>query len=459
MANAGLRRGGADMTQGDIFRHLLVFAIPLLLGDVFQQMYNMVDTWVVGNFVNDEAFSAVGSVTPIVNLLIRTFMGFSTGASVVVAQYYGAKNREKVHDAVHTAVALTAVLSLAFTALGLTLVPFLLRLMKTPADVFPESQTYLTIFIAGLSGMLFYNMGSAILRAVGDSRRPFYYLVTAAVLNVVLDLVFVIGFGMGVEGVAWATVIAQGVSAILTAATLLRTSTWVRVVPRDIRFSGHIMQQVLRVGIPGALQMAITAFSNVFVQSYINQFGKFVMGGWTAYHKMEQLLFLFMQSLSHAATTFVGQNLGKGQEERAKEGVKIALRMSIAATAVCGVVVMAFAPQFVSFFNSTPEVIHYGTLLLRVQTPFMVACCANQIYAAALRGAGNSKIPMYVMLCSFVFFRQIYLFVMSNFIANKLLPLAMGYPAGWVLCTILITYYYKHTPLLKTRLVAEENKG
>ena len=272
-------RSGVDMTEGNITGHLIRFALPLLAGNIFQQLYNMVDTWVVGNFVSNEAFSAVGTVGPIVNMLIGCFLGFSSGAGVVISQYYGARRTERVHDAVHTALVLTVILCAVFTALGIGFTPLMLRLMNTPAEVFPESSAYLTIYFGGISGLLIYNMGSGILRAVGDSRRPFYFLVVSAVLNTALDLLFVLRFGMGVEGVAWATVIAQAVSALLVIVVLLRTQQAVRLIPRDLRIHLPVLRQIIRVGVPSALQMAITAFSNVFVQSYINSFGADCMGG------------------------------------------------------------------------------------------------------------------------------------------------------------------------------------
>jgi putative MATE family efflux protein len=449
------RQYDVDMTQGSVFHHLLMFSLPLLVGNIFQQLYNTVDTWVVGNFVSNEAFSAVGTVSPIINMLIGAFTGLASGAGVVISQYYGAKDEQKVHDAVHTAIMLTAILTVVFTALGIAMTPMMLRLMKTPADVMPESMTYLTIYFAGMVGLLFYNMGAGILRAVGDSRRPFYYLVVAAVLNTILDLVFVIVFDMGVSGVAYATIIAQAISAILTMLTLMRSEGCIRVVVRDVKLHRQMLKQSIDIGIPAALQMAVTAFSNVFVQSYINQFGANCMSGWTAYTKMDQLIFLPMQSLALAATTFVGQNLGVGHVRRAKHGIRTALWMAMIVTIVVSALVMLFAPFLVAFFNNKPEVISYGTLFLRWLTPFYVLCCINQVYSGALRGAGDSRTPMVLMLLSFVVFRQIYLFVMARFIANEILPLAMGYPAGWLVCSVLTLLYYRRADLGASRLVQD----
>lgn len=446
-----------DMTEGNVFRHLLYFAFPLLIGNLFQQMYNMVDTWVVGKFVGDAAFSAVGTVTPIINMLIGSFTGLASGAGVVISQYYGAHRDDKVSDAVHTSILLTIIMTVIFTAVGVLMTPTMLRFMKTPDEVFPESSAYLTIYFSGMAGLMFYNMGAGILRAVGDSKRPFYFLVTAAIINTVLDLVLVIRFDMGVRGVAYATIIAQAISAILTVTTLMRVKSSIHLDLRKLKMDFALLGQIIRVGIPAALQMAVTAFSNVFVQSYINQFGKSCMGGWTAYTKVDQLLFLPMQSLSLAATTFVGQNLGSGQPDRARKGVRTSFLMAVTVTIVISAVVVITAPWLVAFFidkDKSPEVVEYGALFLRRLTPFYVICCVNQVYAAALRGAGNTRAPMLIMLGSFVVFRQAYLFVVSNFISNTILPLAMGYPAGWFVCSILTLTYYHRVHLSSTSLVA-----
>ena len=448
-------RYDVDMTQGSTTGHLIRFALPLLAGNLFQQLYNMVDTWVVGNFVSNEAFSAVGTVGPIINMLIGFFMGLSSGAGVVISQYYGAHRPEKVQDTVHTAMVLTLVLCAAFTALGLALIPAMLDLMNTPAEVLPESTAYLSIYFSGITGLLIYNMGSGILRAVGDSRRPFYFLVVSAVLNTGLDLLFVIRFHMGVAGVAWATIIAQAVSAVLVLAVLMRTDSCVRVELRRLRVHWDMLKKIVSVGIPAALQMAITAFSNVFVQGYINHFGADCMSGWTAYTKIDQLVILPVQSLSMASTTFVGQNLGVGNVARAKGGVRRALLLSFAVTAVLLVPVLLLAPGLTSFFNSKAEVVSYGALLLRLLSPFYFFFCINQIYSGALRGAGNSRMPMFIMLGSFVVFRQIYLYVMANYISNEIVPIALSYPAGWFVCSAATLLYYTHCKFDHYRLVED----
>ena len=446
-----------DMTQGNITRHIISFALPLLIGNVFQQLYNTVDTWVVGNFVSNEAFSAVGTVGPIINMLIGFFMGLSSGAGVVISQYYGARRYEEVQKTVHTAIVMTLVIGVVFTGVGIAMIPYMLQLMKTPTEVIPESTAYLTIYFSGILGLMLYNIGAGILRAVGDSKRPFYFLVVCAVMNTILDLVFVLYFNMGVEGVALATILSQSVSALLIMITLMRSDSCIKLQIRSLKIHWSMLGKIFRVGIPAALQMAITSFSNIFVQSYINYFGADAMSGWTAYSKVDQLLFLPMQSIALASTTFVGQNLGRNQVDRAREGVRKALTIALASTAVMMVPVLAFSGPIVSFFNSKEEVIRYGTVLLRWLSPFYLLCCFNQIYSGALRGAGNSRAPMIIMLGSFVAFRQVYLFAMSR-IWNEIIPIAMGYPAGWLLCSSITAVYFHKVKLGKNRLVEDSKE-
>ena len=446
------KKRDVDMTEGNILRHIILFALPLLMGNLFQQLYNTVDTWVVGNFVNNEAYSAVGTVGPIINMLIGFFMGLSSGAGVVISQYYGAQQYEKVQETVHTAILMTLGLGVLFTVIGIAMIPLMLNLINMPEAVIGEATTYLTIYFAGILGLMLYNIGSGILRAVGDSQRPFYFLVVCAVLNTVLDLLFVLVLHMGVAGVALATILSQSVSAVLVLITLMRSEGCIRLELKKLKIHMPMLKKIFKVGIPAALQMAITGFSNIFVQSYINFFGENCMSGWTTYSKVDQLLFLPMQSIALASTTFVGQNLGKNQVQRAKKGVTVSMLIAVASTLVLMVPVILFAPQIVAFFNSEPAVVEYGAMLLRWLSPFYVLCCFNQIYSGALRGAGNTRAPMIIMLTSFVVFRQVYLFAMSR-ICNEIIPIGMSYPAGWLLCSLLTVIYYRKVQLSKSRLV------
>jgi putative MATE family efflux protein len=441
------------MTQGNITKHIFYFALPLLIGNLFQQLYNTVDTWVVGNYVSNEAYSAVGSVGPIINVLIGIFTGLAGGAGVVISQYYGAKKYDKVHDTVHTTILLTALFSILFTVIGVVFTPQMLDLMKTPDEVRKEASLYLMIYFSGVTGLLFYNMGSGILRAVGDSTHPFYYLVISALTNTVLDLVFVLVFKMGVEGVAYATIIAQIVSAFLVVMRLLKSDNCIRLNVKELKFVFPILKKIFALGIPTAIQLGITAFSNVFVQSYINHFGGDFMSGWTSYAKIDQFMFLPMQSLSLAASTFVGQNLGIDDVKRARKGISIALILSLLSTFVLLIPIMIFARPLTAFFNDKPEVVEYSAMLLRWISPFYLLCCVNQILSGALRGAGNTKIPMLIMLFSFVLFRQAYLYIVANYISNTMLVIAFGYPAGWFVASALTALYYKYAKLSRTRVV------
>ena len=438
-----IRRQSMDMTEGSIARQLISFAFPLLIGNLFQQLYNTVDTWVVGNFVSDNAFAAVGSMGPIVNMFIGFFLGFATGAGALISQNFGAKNEDAIEKLVHTSIAATFAIGLIFTVSGHLLTPLLLDFAKIPEAVRPEAKTYLSIYFSGIMGLVFYNMGAAILRAVGDSKRPFYFLVVCAVMNTVLDLVFVLGFGMKVEGVAWATVISQAVSAILIVISLMRTKTCVRLQFRKLKVNWHLLGRIVSLGIPSALQVSITSFSNIFVQSYINFFGPNCMSGYTAYSKIDMLLFLPAQSVSMATTTFVGQNLGCGQVKRARQGVTASILISAGVTTALMIPVLIFSGDVVRIFTTQQDSIYYGPLFLRYITPFYILTCFTQVFASALRGAGNSRAPMVIMLSSYVAFRQVYLAIMST-VWNEVIPIAMGYPLGWILsCTIFIIYYYK----------------
>ena len=446
-----LRRQDVDMTQGNITRHILTFAMPLILGNLFQQMYNLVDTYVVGNYASNQAYAAVGSVGVIINIFIGLFSGFYSGAGVVISQHFGAHNTEKVRETVHTAAMSALILCPIFTAMGLLMTPYMLQWNKIPPNVLPEATTYLSIYFWGISGLMIYNMGAGILRAVGDSKRPFYYLVVCACMNAVLDIVFVAKLQMGVAGVALATVLSQCTSAVLVVIQLLKTTSAVRVTPRKLKIHFDCLKQIVRVGIPASVQMSITAVSNVFVQSYINFFQDDFMSAWTTYTKVDAILFLPMQSIAMAVSTFVGQNLGAGQVDRAKKGVRISLLSCFVLTAVAMTPVMIFAPQIARILNDEPQVVTYSILLLRMMTPFFLLSIVSQLYSGALRGAGNSRAPMVIMLSTFVAARQIYLFVMSR-IWNHEIPIALSFPFGWILCSLVMAIYYHNTKLDSHRI-------
>lgn len=443
-----------DMSEGSIVRHLISFSLPLMLGNLFQILYNTVDTWVLGNYVEGEAYSAVGSVGSVTTLLIGIFMGLSAGASVVISQYYGAQQEDTVQEAVHTSIAMTLILGVVFTFVGIAMTPLMLGLMNMPDSAIPDATTYLVIYFAGVLGLMLYNMGAGILRAVGDSQRPFYFLVFCALLNTGLDLLFVLAFDMGVAGVALATIFSQIISAVLVLWVLMRSNNCVKLSLRKLRIHWSIMRKILIVGVPSAIQMAITSFSNIFVQGYINYFGTGCMGGWTSYAKIDSVVMIPMNSISLASTTFVAQNLGKNQIPRARKGASAALLLCVISTIALSIPVMIFAPQLAAFFNDEPDILHHAVLMLRWMTPFYFVSCFTNIYSGALRGAGNSKAPMVIMLSSYVAFRQAYLFVMSR-VYNEVLPIVLSYPAGWIVCALILTIYYHKVNLGKSRLVED----
>ncbi len=441
-----------DMTEGSIIRNLLTFALPLLAGNLFQQLYNLVDTWVIGQTGNGGAYAAVGSVGPIINIIIGFFLGLASGAEVVISQYFGAKEENNVRKTVHTAIVLTLILGVIFTAIGVLMTPYMLKLMlrsAEDAEIYPFAKDYLTIYFSGVIGLMLYNIGSGILRAIGDSRRPLYFLIFSALLNVGLDFLFVFAFDLGAAGVAWATIISQGASAILVLFVLFRTDSCVKLTLSELRIDKRILLRIIRIGIPSAIQMALTAFANVFVQSYIaNANGDMTvnLGGWTTYSKVDQFIFLPIQSLALATTTFVGQNLGMRNVKRAKKGTLFAYLMSTGTSLIVITVVMLFASPISSVFvKDNPDFIATATTLLHYITPFYLFCSVNQILSASLRGSGNSTAPMIIMLSTFIGVRQIYLFVMSTFISNDLIPVAIGYPVGWFACaTATLIYFLKY---------------
>ena len=442
-----------DMTQGNIVKQVLLFAMPLMLGNVFQMLYNTVDSIVVGQFVGTQALAAVGSTTMIVNMLVFFFNGFSIGASVVIGIHFGAKNMEKLHKAVETTMAATFIMSVLFTVVGYLGVKPMLRFMSTPEDVFPEATTYLQIYFAGFSGLLIYNMGSGILRSVGDTTRPLYFLVITSVLNIILDLVFVLAFKMGIAGVAYATILSQFVSAGLVLLLLSASKDIYRLTWHDLTIDGGILGHIFSVGLPAGIQSVITAFSNVFVQSYINAFGSGCMAGWSCYNKLDQFIMLPMQSMAMASTTFVSQNVGARQPKRAEQGTHITIGLTLLITGMIVAAMMVFAAPSVELFSTDPEVVSYGVLFIRANVVFLLFNCVNHVLAGALRGMGDSNGPMIIMLLGFVAVRQTYLYFMTRYISNTPLTVGLGYPVGWVSCCILEVAYF----LIRRKRLLYEN--
>lgn len=431
-----------DFTKGNILKQLVIFSIPLLIGNLFQQLYNTVDSIIVGNFVGKNALAAVGASGPIINMLVGFFMGLATGASVVISQYFGAKDQKRLHDAVHTSMAMTFVVGIALTIIGSILSPVMVELIGTPAEVFDSATLYLKIYFWGVLGLLVYNMGSGILRAVGDSKRPLYFLIFSSIVNIILDYTFVVFFKMGIAGVAWATLIAQAVSAILVIVLLVRSKESYRIILKDLKITGEMLRKIISIGLPSGIQQSIVSFSNAIVQSYVNSFGASAMAANSAWTKIDSFVMLPMMSFSLAATTFVGQNLGAGNKERTLKGSKTALFLSIGVTACLSVIVFFNGTTLLQVFSKDTEVIEYGRRLMNIFIPGYVFLCMVQVFAGTLRGAGVANPPMIIMIFCYVVVRQIYLAIAVPLTHNFTFVM-LGFPVTWGLCALILWLYYR----------------
>lgn len=441
-----------DLIHGSIAKSIFWFSIPLLVGNLFQQLYNTVDAYVVGNFVGKEALAAVGASSPIINMLIGFFMGLATGAGVIIAQYYGAEDHDRLKKAVHSSAALTLVMSLLLTVVGLLGTNPMLHAVGIPADVFPESSTYLLIYFAGITFNLIYNMGSGILRAIGDSKRPLYFLVIACVINIILDFLFVKFFQWGVAGAGYATLIAQAIAAALVTVVLMKTDGPHQLIIKQICFDFPILKKIIMIGLPTGIQQSIVSLSNVIVQSYVNAFGSNVVAGYSASIRIDGFVNLPLQSFNMAITTFVGQNIGAKQYDRVKKGSRSALWMTAGVIGVMAISLFFFGEEFIAIFNNEPDVIQAGRTMQLAFVPFYIVLPIVQIYNGVLRGAGKSSIPMYIMVFNFVILRQIYLFFVTQ-ITSEVFYVFMGWPVTWITCAIMfIIYYHKVDWLLQENI-------
>lgn len=445
-----MRKDNSDMIEGSIFWSILWFSIPLLIGNFFQQLYNTVDSYVVGNYVSTSALAAVGASTPVVNMLVGFFSGLSAGAGVVIAQYYGGKRYHQMSAAEHCSLALTLVLGIVMTVIGIAVTRPLLRAIGVPEDVLPHSSEYLTIYFGGILFSLIYNMGAGILRAIGDSTRPLYYLMAASLVNIVLDFLFVCGFHMGIAGAAIATVIAQVVSAALVMRRLMATNEVYKVDLRKIRFYRNMVKRIISIGLPAALQQSITSFSNVVVQSYVNHFGTAAMAGYSATLRIDGFFQLPLQSFNMTITTFVGQNIGARQFKRVKRGIFTAWLMNSAIILAGCIVLYFWSANLIEIFTRDQEVIQVGSSMLRIFSYAYLALPIVQVLNGALRGAGLSKVPMYFMLGCFVVLRQIYLMITVP-MTNSLEVVFAGWPVTWVVCAVGMLIYYFKVDWLKER--------
>lgn len=437
----------ANMTQGSIWKLMVRFAIPVFLGNLFQQFYNVADTFIVGNVLGTEAMAAVGSSGNLIFMLIGFFQGVFVGAGVVVSRFWGARDHENVSIAVHTSVAFAIVAGLVLTLIGVLLTPTILDWMHTPADVLPNSIEYFRVYFGGVIFAVLYNAVNGIFQAVGDSRHPLYFLIISAMLNVALDLLFVGVLGMGVGGAAFATVISQAVSAFLGLRKLMKATESYRLIPRKIRFNGRMLQKVLYIGIPSGMQNAVIALANVVVQTNINDFGALAQAGCGAYSKIEGFGFLPITSFTLALTTFIGQNLGAQEYERAKKGARFGLIACVSIAEAIGLAIYAFIPALIAMFVQSgdaaqvQEVIRLGTMHARIMTPFYFLLALSNAMASVMRGAGRSIVPMIVMLCCWCVFRVTYITVAVP-IRPELTTISWAYPITWGLSSIIFLIYY-----------------
>ena len=430
-----------NLTEGPIGRQIVLFTVPLLLGNVFQQFYNTADTVIVGKFVGKEALAAVGSSGALINLLVSLFMGVAVGAGVVVSRYYGAKQYEEMRATIHTTIAFGLIAGVVLTVLGVLVTPLLLRWMKTPESVMDSSVLYFRIYFAGVLTTLMYNIGSGIYRALGDSKRPLYFLIVSTIVNVALDLLFVAVLDMGIGGAAFATVMAQGLSMVLVYWKMMREDTVYRVDWRAIRIDKRFLRQILAIGLPSGIQNAVVSLSNVVVQSNINSFGDIAMAGCGAYSKLDGFALLPSSSFSLALSTFVSQNIGAREYGRAKKGAVFGLAATMVVSAAAGVFIYIAAPSLIGFFNSDPAVIRYGVLMAR-NIVFAYALVAyTHGMAGILRGAGLSRVPMFVMVGCWCVLRVIWIQVMVP-LTQDIRVVFWSYPITWTFSVLILTIYF-----------------
>lgn len=429
------------MTDGSVGRHLLKFALPIFWGNLFQQLYNVVDSLVVGNTLGSEALAAVASSNSIIFLLVGLFNGIFIGAGVVIAQYFGGQNDEKLHSAVHTTVLFGLLCGIAVSAFGVYFTPHLLRWMDTPAEVLPNSILYFRVYFSGAVFVVMYNVAASIYQALGDSRHPLIYLIISSITNVVLDLLFIMVFKMGVDGAALATVISQALSCVLAFGRLSRTRDAYRIEWKKLHINPPILGRLLVSGVPAGLQNCINSIGNIVVQSSVNLFGAAAMAGCGAYWKVEGFAFLPISSMGMALAMFVGQNLGAKQYERAKKGAFIGVLSAMVLAEATGVLFAAFAPQILRLFGAGADVVAFGTLQARIEGWFYFLIAMSHSSAGVLRGAGLSIVPMIIITSVWCVLRVLYLL----FIARPSGSLAMvlwGYPMTWLITFVLFGIFF-----------------
>lgn len=431
-----------QITEGVIWKQLLFFFFPILLGTLFQQLYNTADTVVVGRFVGTQALAAVGGSTgQIVNLVVNFFVGLASGATVIVARYYGARDRIKLNNALHTAIALSIVGSIVTGIAGILLTPSLLKMMNTPADVIEGSTMYLRIYFAGIIFVFVYNIGSGILRAVGDSKRPLYFLIVCCFLNIFLDILFVVYLKLGVKGAAFATVISQAVSALLVILSLTKSVDIYRLLPNKIRFYKSLLIAIITIGLPAGLQSVMYGISNIIIQTSLNSLGTETVAAHTAFAKIDAIYWMISGAFSVSIITFIGQNYGARKFDRMKKSIKVCLLMDLIASLLLTTVMLLAGPYLLRLFTSDQEVIEIGMQIIHIIAPSYALFIFIEILSSSLRGMGNVVVPM-LMTCGGVCVLRIlwiFIFVRTHLSVTTIL---MSYPISWGFTAVLFIIYF-----------------
>lgn len=430
------------MTEGNIWKLLIIFSIPLILGNLLQQMYNTADSIIVGNFVGSNGLAAVGSGTALINLIIAFSQGAAVGAGVIVSQNLGARDKQKTKLAVHTAMCIAIILGVILSAIGVIFSRDLLVWMKTPKSVLKDSVLYLQIYCGGLILNVIYNMATGILNAAGNSKRPLIYLAIASVTNMILDLVFIKALKWGVKGAAIATDISQALSCVLAVGYLLRVNSDYKLIVKELKIHGNTAKQIIRVGLPTAIQNMVISFSNVLVQSSVNSYGATAMAGYAAYLKIDGFNILPVLSISMAVTTFTGQNVGAKKPDRIKKGMWNALIMGVVYTVIIGVVILLTSHTVLGLFTKDNEVITYGQLAMKYFCPFYFLLGILNILAGTVRGAGKGVPPMLILLFSMCIFRILWIKIALPFYST-IDGVFILYPISWFVGMVLMIIYTK----------------
>lgn len=436
------RGTGNAITEGVIWKQLLLFFFPILFGTFFQQLYNTADAVIVGRFVGKEALAAVGgSAAMIINLLVGFFVGLSSGATVIISQFYGGGRTKRVSEAVHTAIAFSIACGLVLMVIGIAGSPLALRAMGTPEDTMEYSLIYMQIYFVGIIPNLLYNMGAGILRAIGDSKRPLYYLIISCLTNIVLDFAFVVGLNMGVKGAALATIISQYVSAVLILNALIKTGEAYKLIVKKIKLNLFMVMRIVKIGLPAGLQSVMYAVSNIIIQSSVNMQGTDTVAAWTAYSKIDSVYWMIISALGISITTFVGQNYGAGKIERVKKGINVCLGISVIITVILSTALYMGGGLIYLLFTTDTDVIAIGMKILHFMAPTFIAYICIEIYSGALRGTGDCWIPM-LMTAGGVCLLRVLWIVIAVPMRPQIETIIFSYPLTWVITSVMFIVYY-----------------